>query len=502
MGLRYPAVVNYLALTLRLASSVAFSVIVARRLPVSEYGVWGVILSVSLALTNPVTLISTWPPRMESWGHRGAGYTGLLVSAAYSAITAAVFVVAMRLVVGPGAPWPLAAVALPVLQVVYTYLRRLAAAARPEAVGYSMALYEAARLPLVYLLVARMRLGILGAVASLAAAHLAAAAYLAVEAARAGFLEPRLVPGLVSRWARLSHIPLLDSLTGLLSGFYRGFFKLVSGSLEAVARLNVGLAAETPLLQAAWVGPSLALYARMLRRVSAGDVAESVRIYLALAGFVLASMAALARPVVALFNPAYLDSTLLVRLAALHALIYGLANIYGAAVGGAERFDADPSRVPPLRVALATPMGRASLARLGSAAAQYALLALLYQALRPAGPAGAALVAMASMLASAAGLLAYLYRLASRTVGAPVPWREAAEVSVASAASVAVYAAMGAPWVAEPRFWPALRLVASALAVGGLAYAAVLLAVSPWARGLAAAAAGRLARLRVAARVD
>ncbi len=161
--LRYATIVNYAAILFRLAASIGFSVIVARRLPPAEYGVWGTMVALANALITPLTLIRLWPPREEAWGWRGSGFTGLLAASGYSLVSMLFFAAGMSLLLHGEAGWPLIGVVLPLAMGVYAYLRNLAVVAKPESGGYSMLVYEAVRLPSVYLLVAELRLGLAGA---------------------------------------------------------------------------------------------------------------------------------------------------------------------------------------------------------------------------------------------------------------------------------------------------------------------------------------------------
>jgi hypothetical protein len=493
LRLRYSTIVNSGALLLRLAASIGFSIIVARRLPPGEYGLWGLVISLSNTLLVPLSFITTWPPREEVRGARGSGFTGLLAALAYGGLSAAALLAALGAVVRGEEHVPVVVGVLPAVMALSTYLRRLVLVFKPEATGYSMLVYELTRLPAAYILVADMRLGVSGAALAMAAGFLGASAYLLLEAIRLGALEPRLVPGRVSRWLRLAYLQAFPVSGAILRSFYRSYMKLLGAPLEAIARLNVGLAAEAPLLQAAGTGASQVVYAAMLRSVSAWSLEESLRLYLAFAGFMGASLAALSRPATALFRPEYVDAAPVMVVVAFHAVLLGLARLYSSAVAGAERFDSDPDRVPSARVVLSSSWGRVAIMQLASQALSYAGLALLL-ATGGGGPARQALLAAASMLAGSALAAGYSGYMAHRVVGAGFPVRSLAEVLTASGAAVAAYWLLGATAWAPARFWSGLEALLWALTLGALAYSAVLLAVSPWARGLARAALRALGR--------
>jgi O-antigen/teichoic acid export membrane protein len=480
--LRLPTLINYTALAVRTLLNIATSIIIARKLSVAEYGLWGITLSLVSSLSPFLTLLTWWAPRQAAWGRREASLTGLLLALSYGGFAALVFIVAGRSLGGPGS-WLLLGSILALLTMVTTYLAALCSIEEPQASGVWSLIYEIVRLILVYLLLVVAHWGISGAIISMAGGFLAAIAYLARLAFSRGLIRPSINLGLAVKMLRYSYTQLPGLLARFLREWFRAYVKILTGSLEAVAMLNVGLAAEVPLLRIS-AAPAPALYARMLRRVEAWDVEETIRLYILFASYMVATLIALAKPIAALYNPAYVVAAPVIAVVSVYALLLGFFSIYSASIAGYERFDYDMEHPPGLIEVLFRPWSKPGLAALAAGILSYALYPLLL-AERAGDPLWGALTAAEALLLGHVGFLIYIARLAHRLTGSRFPWRNALEALAASLVAVGLYVVLGAPWAVVGRFWVELEEVAVAAILGFIAYIAVFLGVSPWARGLA-----------------
>ena len=494
-GLRLPTLINYTALALRMLLNIATSIIIARRLPPTEYGLWGITLSLISSLMPFLALLTWWAPRQAAWGRREAGLTGLTLALSYGGLSALVFLVAGHALGGPG-NWLLAGSLLALLVMLATYLSALCSIKEPQAAGVWMLVYEAVRLALVYLLLDVEGGGLDGAIIAMAMGYLVAIAYLAWLALSRGLISPSTSLSLALRMLKYSYTQLPSILAGFLRGWFRAYVKVVTGSLEAVALLNVGLAAEAPLLRLS-TAASPALYARMLRRVEAWDVEESLRLYIPFALYITVTLIVLARPIASLYNPAYTAAAPVVAIVSVYGLLLGFYSIYSTSIAGYERFDYDVENPPSMVEVLLRPWSRPGLTALAGRLLGYAVYpATLLLVAR--GPIWEALAAAGALLVGTLASLLYLAGLAHRLTHSRFPWRSLSEALIAGLVTVAFYILMGAPWAVVERFWVELKLVALAVILGLVVYVAALLAVSPWARSLAKRAITlALSRLRL-----
>ena len=482
--LRYSVAVNYLAQLYRIAVAVGFTIIVARRLSVEEFGLWGVVLSTSAMLSSATALWRFWAPRFIARGWREAAATCLALSLLYCAVGSTVYAAlsyAEWMLLGWGLSYMLMGLPIFVLCVVNDGLEGAVSAVKPEAVGYRTFIYETLRIALALVLVRAMSLGLLGAVVSVEVPLALAALYMVFIAVRHGLLPRRPSRSLASQWLKAGYVPLMNTTYNFLVGGVRAFASWLTRSEVVVAYLNVGLAAQAPLSQLSRAS-ALALYARLLRRPSPRDVAETLRMYFAASGFVTVTLIALSRSVASVFNPEYYTGAyLVVALVALYSWVSSLANVYLTAVLGASAVDRQG--IASHRAIVRSPLFTALLARVLGSAAAYATSAALILCVPSGCLEQAAYVCLALLLASTATLI-YMRRRARALVPHRVPCREALAAAAASAAALSYYLLAGAHALVIRNFWVGAPALLAHVTVAATIYLGVLLACSPWARAM------------------
>jgi len=480
--LRYSAVVNYLAQLYRLAVAVGFAIIVARRLSVEAFGLWGIVLSISTMLSSASALWRFWTSRFLARGRGEAATTCLALSLLYCALGSIIYVAlsyAEWLLLGWGLNYMLMGLPVFILCVVNDGLEGVVSVIKPEAVGYRTFLYETLRLVLAIALVKALNLGLLGAIVSVEAPLALAALYMALIAASRGLFSHRPSRSLALQWLRAGYVPLMNTAYNFLAGGIRAFVSWLTGSEITVAYLNVGLSAQAPLGRLARAS-ALALYARLLRRPSPQDVTETLRVYFAVSGFAAVTLIALSRSIASVFNPKYYtDAYLIVVLVAFYSWISSLANVYLTAVLGAS--DVDRQGLTSHKVIVRSPLFAALLARVLASATAYVISAALILCAPGGGLEWAAYVCLSLSLTSAATLL-YMYRRANALIPHDIPRREALAAAAASLAALFYYLLVGAHALVIRSFWADAPALLAHIIVAAALYMCALLACSPWAR--------------------
>ncbi len=481
--LRYSTIMNYVSLMYRVLVALGFTIIVARRLSISEFGLWGIILSLAGMLAAPTRLWSFWAQRFHARGWREAASTGLVVTLSYLVPAFLVYIFASMLetrVIGWGFDYLIMAIPIILLQPSMNYLSSLVAVTKPELVAYTNMINDTLRLIAAYLFVAKLRMGLEGAIYSLELALLVATVYLAISLVRLGALKPAFSYQLVKEWFKAFYIPSLILLVNVFRSSVRMVVSLISGSEVPVAYLNVGFSAERPLLQASRAAVP-ALYARSLREKRREDVEETLRLYIFFSGFLFATFISLSRTIASLYNPRYVDAHLIIPLVALYAFLGGLANIYGTALRGAEKVDVEG--IPRHSRLLSSRLFKVPLAWLVAMTASYAMFivpVLLYVK----DPIAIAFLVATSLIIGTAALLAYLWYETRSFIPHSFPLREAIAVAVAALIVATYYIVSGTAALEITSFWSQAPLLMLHLLVGIIVYAAAMYALSPWVRKL------------------
>lgn len=89
--LRFSSIVNYSAMIYRMLVAIGF-IVVARRLSVDEFSLWGIVWSTSLMLASLTGFWGFWAQRFIVRGIRGAFGTSLLLCLVYWIVGGAVYV--------------------------------------------------------------------------------------------------------------------------------------------------------------------------------------------------------------------------------------------------------------------------------------------------------------------------------------------------------------------------------------------------------------------------
>ncbi len=481
--LRYSTIVNYASMLYRMAAAVGFVVVVARRLSIEEFGLWGIIFSASNMLAALVALWSVWAQRFYARGREDAPGTGFVLTLLYwvpgSLAYLGISLLEAR-ILGWGFHYMLAGLPILLLQTINTYFIGLSNVSKPELRGYRGFLYDTLRLGLAYLLVAHLRMGLLGALLAIELALLVGDLYLGAALRRIGVLRFGFSRRLAVEWLRAFYIPIAGMLTQLMRTGLRAVVSWVSGSEIPVAYLNVGFASEAPLLQASQAATP-ALYARVLREKRGSDVEESLRLFLLFAGYMLATFIVLSRTIASLYNPEYAEAHLVIPLIAIYAAMLSLASIYATVLGGAE--EVDKEGLPTHKLLLRSQLFRVPAARLGAMLLSYTLAvsALIYFKGDPLKSAEAVATAL---IIGTLPLLAHFYGQAKRMVPHRFPLRELGAVLTGSAVVAFYYIAMSVNDIRVTRFWAYAPSLAFHLAAGLALYVSTVYALSPWMRRL------------------
>jgi len=463
--------------------SVVSGIIIARKLPPSGYAAYQAAMKrASLIASLPLILVGFWGYRYIAAGRRGSLRASIILSLVAGA-AAALVAAWLVLFLGGGPLLAVVAAAAILVYSVYDGAGRALAAARSVYVEASRLVYRIVYAALVVLLVYAASMGAVGAAtAALLGAGLGLL-YL-LRGARGLLGGGGGCLRCIGEWLRGSWIPVMYWLTSLLLGLDVVVAGAILGS-EAVAAFFAAAVIASMSMEAA-LAAAVHVQAHVLRT---GDTASgySVACLLALLSAPLyAYMAARPEQVVALMNPRYVYASgcLIAYSAASYTAI--LYTAIQQVVQGTDTSTASKPG-PVLRLVAAW--------SLAGSAAYIGLLAAVLLALH-GSPIGVSLTAWGVCL-----LLGRLIQLigVSRVAaanGAPVPGSLAIRAALYPLLALPA-ALLLAPRGYAERFLADALLAAKGLAVTAAAYAALVLLLDPWARGLAGRGLSRLKALHI-----
>ncbi len=481
--LRYATLINYASVIYRMLVAIGFVIIVARRLSVSEFGLWGIMLSVSLTLSAPVSIWSFWSRRYYIRGKPEASGTGIWLTLIYFApLTLAYIGLAYfeNYIIGWGFNELLIALPIPLLMALDAYLTAFSVVIKPELVGYKRVVYETLRLAVAYVTVVILRLRYVGAVLALTVALLTSIAFIVGMLIKYNALNLRFSSRLVKEWLKASYIPLINIVNSFLRNALRVIVSWVTGSEVPAAYLNVALASQTPL-QASGAAVTPALYARMLRKRRVGDIEESMRLLFLTGMYMLVIFTVLSKPIASLYSPQYVTASVLIVITALYSLFNALFSVCSAALTGAELVDVEG--IKSHKEVVRSFLFKVPLVALLATISAYAISIPSGYILSANHLLVASLFLLAFLLTSVASFI-IVYRMTVKEMSFKFPLREVSATAVSAAFMATYFLALRVNDVIITHFWTDAPYLLAHIIVGSLIYLCTLALLSKWFRGL------------------
>lgn len=479
--LRYSTILNLLAMIYRMGVAIGFAIIIARRLSISDYGLWGIILSVSVFTALPVALWGTWAPRFLVRGWRDAPSTGLILTFIYWIPSSLVYLFISFLegkTIGYGLYYMTLGMPFMLLQSLDAYLGSIVNVVKPELRAHRSFIYETFRITLAYILVVSLGLGLKGAITAVEISLLIAVAYVLLELRDIGIFTLNFSMRLASTWIKSSIIPTTSVIANMLSSGVRAFVSWIAGDSEPVAYLNVGLSAQAPLIQASKASVP-ALYARSLRRGQSGDVVETIRLFLFFSIYLTATFIVLGKTIASLYNPLYVKAYLVIPIIAVYGLFYGIESIFEAFLTGRDRVDEKIENMESKKL-MSSYLFKVPLWRLLSILSTYIIsipVLLYYKTLPVKAAEGVGLALLIPLVI----LTSYL-NIESKKFNYSFPTKDLLSFLASSILASAYYMASGASDIIVNRFWRAIPVLLFHLTVALVIYIIVSALTSDWTR--------------------
>ncbi|MCE4601090.1 MAG: hypothetical protein F7C38_05945 [Desulfurococcales archaeon] len=475
----YSSISLYVSLLWRMATSILYTIVVARRLNIGDYALLGLSVSFSMLFSLPVNQWAYWAQRaIARRAGSGVGSTGLLLTLLYSLASLPLYIAVAwveSVVLGYGFRGLLLAVPLVVAMQVHVYLGSITSVTMPSRFAGARIAGDTVKLLAALTLVTYLGYKYPGAIAALTLSTVTSMSIMLLLTYRRGMLRGGFEWPLAKSWIRGFYTPLARNMIGILRSLMRPIVSWVTGNPASVAYLHVGLSAETPLLQAGSY-TATPLYSRALRKPSGDDVGTSLGLYLIFAGFIAAVLTGMAKPVVTTFNPAYIGAWPVMVLVTVYAFLFGVIGIYRSAL-----IALDTSDRKGLATGYRTFMTRILEANIAAMLVAYTAAVPLMWVYRGDALAPVAIL-LSSFIAVYTVLLAYYHRLLSKRLDYRPPHSEVAGLVLALAASYSYYYYSGAYSIVVTSFLRDVWGLILHIAVSGVIFYTIMLAVSPLAR--------------------
>ena len=338
MRLKYATLVNFVTNFLGLAAGLAFSVLIARKLSVSEFGIWTIIFRY-IGYVAPFAVVFTyWLPRTISRGINTAK-TGLLLAAGLGAAASLVYIgiaLAASTILGQPLLYLLAASIIVFLVYIERCLSSIASSHAPQFTGISGFVSRLARILSAAVFVVGMRLGFLGAIAASITARLSSISLL-YRVNRNVIRESRVSVETAKDWLSRSWLPLFANFTNIAMTFDAIVVRCICGSDEPIAYYGISAALLEVATASAYARP--ALYARLLARGDISDTVEAFWIASLLSIPVSIGLLLYAEPIVLMYGVKYSAISWVVRVFVLSSVLQIILSFLVTTLKGLEARD-------------------------------------------------------------------------------------------------------------------------------------------------------------------
>jgi len=316
-----------------------FIMIVTRQLSEADFGIWIWITRLVGYAVFPAVAVNYWVTRFVARDIKAAK-TGFLLILILAAIGTMVY-----LLIAPYAAYvssaPLIFFIIAAFQIPLTYFKEnldsVSNGVKPQITSYGFLSFEVVKVMLAFLLMAILGPTLTSAILAVAGAQLVNIVVLLF------FLKEDLSgifdKSLAKRWLKVFWIPIYSSSLFLLSTFDVMIIISISGSSSILA--NYGAASVFFGIIMSLSILSSALYPRILRGGGRKDVEEVLKLTFLFAIPMCAGIFIIARPLLFMLNPIYVEAILVVRALIFYAFTLVIMNIFDFVIIGSEKVELD-----------------------------------------------------------------------------------------------------------------------------------------------------------------
>lgn len=335
----YAGFISFASKIFSVLTGLIFTLTVTRRLSTSDFGVWTLIGYLASYFTWPSWITRFWATRYTARNVVNAPKTAIMTNLMISTVIALAYLpLGAYIAHQTGAdrtPFMLYGLFV-FLSPIEDTLESVAQAKRPQAIGFAFVFYETTKVICGFLLVASLRLGLVGATLSVLLALTIQISSLLTRLFDLVF-NGRFELGLARRWMRHGWLGVYNNLPGVLSGLDRFVIVTLAGASISIAYLGAVTTLSTAISYTSSL--AIALYPRLLSGGGERDIDRAFRMVLMF--LIPASLGIfwLSEPSLALFRQEYVVARLCLYFFVSASFLSVLENIVNTSLMGTEMAD-------------------------------------------------------------------------------------------------------------------------------------------------------------------
>ncbi|CDI06471.1 hypothetical protein [Candidatus Nitrosotenuis uzonensis] len=337
----YSGLIAFVVGIVGVITGIIFTIIVTRKLPQEELGLWTLIGSLISYVIIVEPIISYWTSRQVARGEQVAK-TSILTSGLFS-IGGFFAYLLIAVSISNSLKTDLFAVLLASILVPLTFLNNtlsfIALSHKPHGVSYGIIAFETSKLPFGFLFVYVSGLNLIGAIVATILASLIKTIILLIMIAP--LLATEFKKTMIKFWLRLSWLPLYTNGSAFIYHLDVLLYSLLVNSLVGLAFWGVAMAISNVVSHSGQI--SQAIYPKLIATKQKEFAERNLERLLYFAIPILAGSIVFAKPALHILNPLYIEGTLIVYFLSFRTLAYVLMNNFFNIIGAYETIDVDKS---------------------------------------------------------------------------------------------------------------------------------------------------------------
>jgi len=333
----YSGLIAFLVGIVGVITGLIFIILVTRRLSPEELGLWTLIGSLVVYVTVIEPIISHWTIRQIARGEKVAK-TSLITSGLFSIIGMGVYsIIAVFVSVNLKVeffPVMLAIFLVPLSFLNFT-LNSILLSYKPQGISYGNITFEIVKLPLGFVLVYWIDLGLVGAILATIGSSIfkIVILFLIGRAEIIGNFKKEVI----KFWFRLSWIPLYSRASSFIFTLDVLIFSSITGSLVGLAYWGVSNAISSVVTHSGQI--TQALYPKLLATEKKIIAEDNLKKFLYFAIPMVVGSIVFAKPALNILNPIYVDGFLIVYFLSIRVLVNLLSSRFFSILLAYEKID-------------------------------------------------------------------------------------------------------------------------------------------------------------------
>jgi O-antigen/teichoic acid export membrane protein len=335
----YSGLISFFVSIIGVITGTIFVVIVTRQLSPEDFGLWTLIGSLVSYVTIVNPIVTYWTTRHIARGEN-VGKTALSTNVLFSLGGVVVYsIMAIMLSDTLGADLLILLLAAGLIPTIFleNILNSIAHGYKPQAVSYGLVVFESTKIPLGFIMVVFLELGIFGVIITSIIASVLKIIILVILTREQ--LVGKIKHDLIKFWLRLSWLTLYMSLFGFIRRLDVLLVSVVSGSLIGIAYWGAATTATNLITHSGHI--SHGLYPKLLATGKKAFAEENLKRIMYFAVPILGATIIFAKPILNILNPEYVNGESIVIILSFRSILAILLGFSLNIIESYEKIDLD-----------------------------------------------------------------------------------------------------------------------------------------------------------------